>query len=54
MPVTAIAEAVWSAYEDSSQIHFYVPEEVGNTDKIKAQDINLARAEAREFLYGRD
>ena len=54
MPARAIAEAVWAAYEDSSQIHFYVPEEVGNTDRIKAQDINLAREEAREFLFGRD
>ena len=54
MPARAIAEAVWAAYEDSSQIHFYVPEEVGNTDKIKAQDINLARNEAREFLFGRN
>ncbi len=53
MPATAIAEAVWSAYENSDQIHFYVPEEVGNTDIIKAQDIGLAREEAKEFLFGR-
>ncbi len=54
MPPRAIAEAVWAAYEDSSQIHFYVPEEVGNTDRIKAEDINLARQEAKDFLFGRD
>ena len=53
MPARAIAEAVWAAYEDSTRIHFYVPEEVGNTDRIKAQDISLAREEARSFLFGR-
>jgi NAD(P)-dependent dehydrogenase (short-subunit alcohol dehydrogenase family) len=53
MPASAIAEAVWAAYEDSSPIHFYVPEEVGDTDRIKAKDINAAREEARAFLFGR-
>jgi hypothetical protein len=53
MPATAIAEAVWAAYQNSDQIHFYVPEEVGNTDKIKAQDIRAAREEAKDFAFGR-
>jgi len=53
MPATAIAEAVWAAYENSDQIHFYVPEEVGNTDKLKAVDIQAAREEARSFLFDR-
>jgi hypothetical protein len=51
MPATAIAEAVWSAYHDSDQIHFYVPEEVGDTDRVKALDIQAARAEIKSFLY---
>ena len=51
MPATAIAEAVWSAYQNSDQIHFYVPEEVGDIDRLKGQDINLARQETRNFLY---
>ena len=51
MPATAIAEAVWAAYHDSDQIHFYVPEEVGDTDKIKATDIQAARSEIKDFLF---
>jgi NAD(P)-dependent dehydrogenase (short-subunit alcohol dehydrogenase family) len=54
MPASAIAEAVWSAYENSDRIHFYVPEEVGDTDRIKAQDINLAREEIKSFLFDRE
>ena len=48
---TAIADAVWSAYENADQIHFYVPEEIGNTDKVKAHDIQAAKEEIREFLF---
>ena len=33
------------------QIHFYVPEEIGNTDKVKAHDIQAAKEEIREFLF---
>ncbi|MBA58912.1 MAG: short-chain dehydrogenase [Gammaproteobacteria bacterium] len=51
MPAISIAEAAWSAYEDSQPIHFYVPPEVGNTDKIKATDIGAAREEIRNFLF---
>ena len=51
MPASAIAEAVWSAYENSDQIHFYVPEEVGDTDRVKVKDIGLAKEEIREFLF---
>jgi len=53
MPATAIAEAVWQAYENSDQIHFYVPEEVGDTDRLKAVDIAAAREETRAFLFDR-
>ncbi len=53
MPASAIAEAVWSAYENSDRIHFYVPEEVGDTDRVKAQDINIARDEIKSFLFDR-
>lgn len=53
MPATAIAEAVWQAYENSEQIHFYVPEEVGHLDKLKAEDLQLAREEVRGFAFGR-
>lgn len=53
MPVSAIAEAVWSAYENSSQIHFYVPEEVGDIDRIKGADLNAAREETKAFLFRR-
>ncbi|MEO2181516.1 MAG: hypothetical protein ABGY43_04340 [bacterium] len=53
MPASAIAEAVWAAYENSDQIHFYVPEEVGDIDRIKAADIQAARSEARSFLFDR-
>lgn len=53
MPASAIAEAVWAAYENSERIHFYVPEEVGDTDRIKATDIQAAREETRSFLFDR-
>ena len=53
MPATAIAEAVWQAYQNSDQIHFYVPEEVGAIDRLKATDIAAAREETRNFLFGR-
>ena len=49
MPASAIADAVWEAYQNSDPIHFYVPEEVGHLDKTKAQDIGLAREEVRGF-----
>ena len=53
MLASAIAEAVWAAYENSERIHFYVPEEVGDTDRIKATDIQAAREETRSFLFDR-
>ena len=43
MPESALAEAVWAADENSDQIHFYVPEEVGDIDRIKAVNIQAAR-----------
>ncbi len=53
MPASAIAEAVWSAYQSSERIHFYVPEEVGDIDRLKATDIAAAREETRQFLFDR-
>ena len=44
MPASAIAEAVWAAYENSDRIHFYVPEEVGNIDRpMNAIESNITR-----------
>jgi hypothetical protein len=51
MPASAIAEAVWAAYHNSDLIHFYVPEEVGDTDRVKATDIQAARSEIKDFLF---
>lgn len=51
MPASAIADAVWAAYHDSDPIHFYVPEEVGDTDRVKATDIQAARSEIKDFLF---
>jgi NAD(P)-dependent dehydrogenase (short-subunit alcohol dehydrogenase family) len=51
MPASAIAEAVWAAYHNSDPIHFYVPEEVGDTDRVKATDIQAARSEIKDFLF---
>lgn len=53
MPTSTLAEAVWAADENSDQIHFYVPEEVGDIDRIKAVDIQAARSEVRSFLFDR-
>ena len=45
MPESALAEAVWAADENSDQktVYFYVPEEVGDIDRIKAVNIQAAR-----------
>jgi len=43
MPESALAEAVWAADENNHQIHFYVPEEVGDIHRIKAVNIQAAR-----------
>ena len=51
MPASAIADAVWAAYHNSDPIHFYVPEEVGDTDRVKATDIQAARSEIKDFLF---
>jgi hypothetical protein len=53
MPASAIAEPVWSAHENSDQILFYVPEEVGDIDRIKAADIQAARSQVMSFLFDR-
>ena len=51
MPPSAIAEAAWSAYQDSDPIHFYVPPEVAHADKLKGSDISAAREEIKSFLF---
>lgn len=51
IPVSAIAEAVWNAYH-SDIIHWYVPEEVGDIDRLKGVDFDAAREETRAFLFG--
>ena len=51
MPASAIAEAAWSAYQDSGPIHFYVPPEVAYADKLKGSDISSAREEIKSFLF---
>ena len=53
MPDTAIAEAVWGAYHSTDQVHWYVPEEVGDIDRLKAVDFKAAREETRLFTLGR-
>ena len=50
MPVSAIADAVWNAYHDQHTIHWYVPEEVGEIDRM---DIDAARALTKDFLFNR-
>lgn len=49
MPDTAIAEAVWGAYHSKDRIHWYVPEEVGDIDRLKATDFNAAREATKAF-----
>ncbi len=53
MPVSAIAEAVWNAYHAGDVVHWYVPEEVGDIDRLRAVDLGAARQETRDFLFGR-
>lgn len=49
MPVSAIADAVWSAYHDASgRLHWYVPEDVGEIDRM---DTAAARSATRGFLF---
>jgi NAD(P)-dependent dehydrogenase (short-subunit alcohol dehydrogenase family) len=43
-----VAECVWAAYHDESgRLHWYVPEEIGEIDKLKGQDIDTVRAMMR-------
>lgn len=54
MPDTAIAEAVWNGYHSKDLVHhWYVPEEVGDTDSLKATDLQAAREETRLFTLAR-
>ncbi|NKB99328.1 MAG: SDR family oxidoreductase [Pseudomonadales bacterium] len=50
VPVTEIAETVWQAYH-SDQIHWYVPKEVGDIDKLVGLDFAAARQETKDFLF---
>ncbi len=48
--VSEIAEVVWNAYH-SNQTHWYVPEEVGDIDRLVGTDFEAAREETRQFLF---
>lgn len=50
VPVSAITDAVWGAY-NSDQIHWYVPTEVGDIDRLKGTDFNAAREETKAFSF---
>ena len=52
MPASAIADAVWNAYHGNT-VHWYVPEEVGDIDRLKGTDYAAARASTRAFLFDR-
>jgi NAD(P)-dependent dehydrogenase (short-subunit alcohol dehydrogenase family) len=40
-----VAQCVWHAYHDESgQLHWYVPEEIGDIEKLKGSDITAVRA----------
>ena len=40
-----VAQAVWDAYHDETgRLHWYVPEEIGEIEKLKGQDIATVRA----------
>ena len=42
IPARAVAECVWDAYH-SEQLHWYVPEEIGDIDRAKAAGAELVR-----------
>ncbi len=50
VPVEAIADTVWRAYHDADTIHWYVPEEVAEIDRMETAE---ARRETRAFLFER-
>jgi NAD(P)-dependent dehydrogenase (short-subunit alcohol dehydrogenase family) len=50
VPVSDIAETVWRAYHNN-QTHWYVPEEVGEIDRLVGTDFEAARAATRAFLF---
>jgi NAD(P)-dependent dehydrogenase (short-subunit alcohol dehydrogenase family) len=52
MPASAIADAVWNAYH-SDDVHWYVPAEVGDIDRLKGADYAAAREATRAFLFDR-
>ena len=52
MPASAIADAVWNAYHGDA-VHWYVPEEVGDIDRLKGTDYAAARESTRAFLFDR-
>lgn len=52
MPASAIADAVWNAYHGNT-VHWYVPEEVGEIDRLKGVDYAAAREYTRAFLFDR-
>ena len=52
MPASAIADAVWNAYHGNA-VHWYVPAEVGDIDRLKGSDYAAARESTRAFLFDR-
>ena len=52
MPASAIADAVWNAYHGDA-VHWYVPDEVGDIDRLKGTDYAAARESTRAFLFDR-
>ena len=50
VPVSEIAEAVWQAYH-GEQTHWYVPQEVGDIDRLVGTDFAAAREETKAFLF---
>lgn len=49
-PVSDIADAAWSAYQDRSRRHWYVPSDLEPIESLSEPE---ARAETRAFLFGR-
>jgi NAD(P)-dependent dehydrogenase (short-subunit alcohol dehydrogenase family) len=49
VPATEIANAVWNAH-GSTRVHWYVPEEVADIDRLKGVDYDAVREQTRRFL----
>ena len=48
MPAREVAECVWAAYHDETgRLHWYVPEDIGEIEKLKGSDVNAVRQTMR-------